>query len=433
MSATHPVVRYPFAEWIGRHSRLFGSVSYGWLGRPYVYLIGPEANEVVFANDQHFSNARAYKGLVPVDGPTSVIVSDGEDHKRRRTLVRPGLHHKQIDGYVATMTATADEALDTITPGVAFDAYELFRAAIRRSTLRSLFGERMADKADSLGALLQPLIDLTGLLPDMVSVHKRLRTRRWQQAEAARQQLDEFVYAEIDRLRSVPAETESQVLAVLVRGRDGSRSGLSDLEIRDQVVTLIAAGYETTSAALGWALYGLGGRPDLIERARSEVLDVTGGELPTAEQVGRLKLTDAIISEALRLYPPASVIPRYVAESFSFRGHRIPRGATLIISPYLTHRDPQLYEDPLEFRPERWLSAPHRPGGEYLPFGGGAHRCLGSVMATTELTVMLARLLARGGFVLEPRKVRATGLSAMRPRDGVWLRLTVDNNTTRSV
>lgn len=116
MSATHPVVRYPFAEWIGRHSRLFGSVSYGWLGRPYVYLIGAAANEAVFANDQHFSNARAYKGLVPVDGPTSVIVSDREDHKRRRTLVRPGLHHKQIDGYVATMTATADEALDTTRP-----------------------------------------------------------------------------------------------------------------------------------------------------------------------------------------------------------------------------------------------------------------------------------------------------------------------------
>lgn len=432
-----PTVTYPFADWLLATSGRRGPVFSGWLGRPYVYLIGPEANEFVFAHDAHFRAREAFKGLIPVDGPTSVVVSDGEDHSRRRALVRPGLHHRRVAGYVGTMARTADEALDTVTPGVPFDGYALFRAAIRRSTMRALFGERMALEADRVGAHLQPLIDLTDLLPDLVAVHERLRTPRWRRAMKARAEVDRFVYSEIERLRRVSAtvagmddeaagEAESQVLATLVHGRDGSGSGLSDLEVRDQVVTLIAAGYETTSAAMGWTLYALGGRPDLLARVRAEVLEVTGGAAPTMDQLSRLELLSAVVTETLRLYPPASISARYVADDLEFRGRRIRRGTTLIYSPYATHRDPAVYDEPLAFRPERWIEGAKRSLGEYVPFGGGVHRCLGSVMATTELTVMLARLLARSAYRLEPQRVRAKGISSMRPAGGVTITLIPD-------
>lgn len=425
MTAT--AVSYPFAEWLLAASRRRGPVFRGWLGRSYTYVIGPAANEFVFANDAHFRAREAMKALIPVDGPTSVVVSDGDEHTRRRALVRPGLHHRQVSGYVEAMARSAGEAIDTVTPGVAFDGYALFRAAIRRSTMRALFGERIAQEADRVGELLQPLLDLTDVLPDLISVHERLRTPKWRKAMAARAEVDRFVYGEIDRHRAArqdaESEPESQVLATLVYGRDGTGSGLSDEELRDQVVTLIAAGYETTSAAMGWALYSLGGDQGVLGRVRDELVGVTGGAAPTVDDLPRLPLLGAVVTETLRLYPPAAISARYVVNELEFAGKRIKPGTTLIYSPYATHRDPAVYDDPLTFRPERWIDAPKRSLGEYVPFGGGVHRCLGSTMATTELTVMLATLLGRTSFTLEPQRIRAKGMASMRPVGGVRMML----------
>lgn len=419
-----PLVRYPLAEWILRRSRRVGPFARGWFGQPYAYVVGPAANEFVFANDDHFSQYEAMKALIPVDGPTSVVVSDPPDHGRRRALVRPGLHRRQVIGYVETMARTAAEALDSVVVGEPFDGYALFRAAIRRSTMRCLFGERVAAHADAVGDALQPLIELTGVPPQLLGLHERLRTPRWTRAMAARATLDAFILGEIDRLASQPEQQESQVLAVLVHGRDGSGSGLSRAEVRDQVVTLIAAGYETTSAAMGWALYGLGGRPEALASARDEVRRVVGDGPVTAAHLPDLRWVDAVISEALRLYPPASISARWVKRELTFEGHRIAPGTMLIYSPYATHRSPDVFDDPEAFRPERWLDTEPPRQGAYVPFGGGAHRCLGSTMARTELVVMLATLLARGGYRLEPQRVRAVGVTSMRPRDGIRIRLT---------
>ena len=417
------LVRYPLAEWILRRSRRVGPIARGWLGQPYAYLVGPEANEFVFAHDGHFSQYEAMKALIPVDGPTSVVVSDPPEHGRRRALVRPGLHRRAVATYVDTMARTASEALDSVTPGESFDGYALFRAAIRRSTMRCLFGERIATQADAVGEALQPLIELTSVPPQLLAVHEKLNTPLWRRAMAARAEVDAFVFGEIDRLTAQPDQQESQVLAILVGGRDGSGSGLTREEVRDQVVTLIAAGYETTSAALGWALYGLGGRPDALAAAVTQTREVTRGGPVTADHLPSLRWADAVVNEALRLYPPASISARYVTRELTFRGQRIKPGTMIVYSPYATHRSPEVFERPEEFRPERWIDG-HKPGpGEFVPFGGGAHRCLGSVMATTELTVMLATLLARSSYRLEPQRVRAVGITSTRPRDGVRITL----------
>jgi cytochrome P450 len=390
---------------------------------PVAYLFGPQANAFVFAHDQLFQWRDAFKGLIPVDGSTALIVSDGADHDRRRALVRPALHHRQVAGYVSIMAQTTEELLADVAPGTVVDGYALFRRAIRRTTIRSLFGERIAAHEDEVGRHLQPLFDLTDHL-QTITARERLGTPLWRRAVRARERLDEFVYGEIGRARETSAQAaDSPVLAMLVHGRDGDGSGLDDAEIRDQVVSMIAAGYETTSAAMAWTLYALAGRPDVLAEARAEVAAVCGGDAIRAEHLPRFTLLSAIVTEALRLYPPAVISARSVATGFTFAGATLRPGTIAMISPYVTHRDPDLYRDPDQFQPERWADGARRSQSEYLPFGGGAHRCIGSSLATTELIVMLAQLLARSGYRVVDTRVRATSVAAMRPRHGLRVEL----------
>ncbi len=391
-----------------------------------VYLLGPEANALVFAHDEWFRVREAFAALEVVDGPTSVVLSDGEDHARRRGLIRPAVAPRRIDGYVASMVASADDALDAVRPGESVDAYALMRRAIRQSTLRALFGTEMGRRADEIGDTLQPLLDMADHLPQTIDGLRRLRAPSWRRALVARDAVDELVLAEIARERAGRPSDDPDagpVLPMLVHGRDGTGSGLTDQEVRDQAVTMIAAGYETTSAAMGWIVYLLGVHRGWQDRARAEVADALGGRPPEPGDLARLPLLRAIVDETLRLYPPAMISARYVVTGFEHDGRAVRPGDLLVFSPYVTHRDPNLYPEPQRFRPDRWLEGGRRPPPEYLPFGGGQHRCIGSHLATTELVVMTARLLARGGFDLDRPPSRARGFAAMRPHPGVGITL----------
>lgn len=397
------------------------------LGRQrLVYLLGPEANALVLAHDEWFRVREAFAALEVVDGPTSVVLSDGPEHARRRGLIRPSLAPRRIDGYVASMVTSADEALESVAAGESVDAYALMRGAIRRSTLRALFGTGMGERAEEIGDALQPLLDMADHLPQTIEWLRRLRAPSWRRALTARAAVDELVLAEIARERAGRAGEESDggpVLPMLVHGRDGTGSGLTDQEIRDQAVTMIAAGYETTSAAMGWLVYLLGTHRGWQERARAEVAEVLGGRPPSPEDLPRLPLLRAIVDETLRLYPPAMISARYVVTGFEHDGHEVRPGDLVVFSPYVTHRDPSLHASAERFRPDRWLEGGRPPPEEYLPFGGGQHRCIGSHLATTELVVMTARLLARGRFELDRPPSRTRGFAAMRPHPGVWVTL----------
>jgi cytochrome P450 len=231
--------------------------------------------------------------------------------------------------------------------------------------------------------------------------------------------VDARIHREIRRRRSHPDGERPDVLSRLV-GAAEDGAGLTDEEIRDQVVSLIAAGYETTSAALAWTCLALLTDRRVHERARAEAR-AAGGD------PGALPYLDGVVAETLRMYPPAAVSARMVGRGFTFAGHDIEPGTTLLFSPLVTHRMPQLWPEPTRFVPERWDRA--APGfrtpspQEFLPFGGGAHRCLGAALATMEMTVVLARLLARVDLEPVPQRVRAGGYVAMRPRDGVLARV----------
>ncbi|HWT47368.1 MAG TPA: cytochrome P450 [Mycobacterium sp.] len=419
-------MRYPPGEALLALYRRRGPVINSGVGRHgYTYLLGAEANKFVFANANAFSWRRTFENLALVDGPTALIVSDGDDHRRRRSVVAPGLRHAQIQNYVQTMVYTIDTAIDGWRPGQRLDIYQQCRSAIRRSTAESLFGQRIAVHSDFLGEQLQPLLDLTHRLPQVVQLGQRINSPGWRRAMAARKRINELIDAQISAARLEP-RPDDHMLTMLINGRGDEGYALSDDEIRDSIVSLITAGYETTSGAMAWAIYTLLSLPGAWDTAAEEVHRVLGGGPPTAGDLDALTYLNGVVHETLRLYPPGVISARRVMRDLWFDGYRIPAGRLLIFSPYVTHRLPELWPQPTEFRPLRWdpnapdyrKPAPH----EFIPFSGGLHRCIGAVMATTEMTVMLARLLARTKLRLPAQRIRAHNLAALAPRPG----LTVD-------
>src|SRR6516225_6653032 len=370
-------VRYPPGEALLALYRRRGPVINSGVGRHgYTYLLGPEANKFVFANANAFSWRETFQNLALVDGPTALIISDGDDHRRR-------------------------------------------------SSAESLFGPRLAAHSDFLGEQLQPLLDLTHRLPQVVQLQRLVRTPGWRRAMAARKRIDDLVDAQIAGARAHP-RPDDRMLTMLISGRGDEDYTLSDNEIRGSIISLVTAGYETTSGAMAWAIYTLLSLPGAWDTAAEEVHRVLGGRPPTARDLEALTYLNGVVHETLRLYPPGDISARRVMRDLWFDGHRIRAGRLLIFSPFVTHRLPDLWPEPTEFRPLRWdpgapdyrKPAPH----EFIPFSGGLHRCIGAAMATTEMTVMLARLVARTRLRLPAQRIRAHNLAALAPRPG----LTVD-------
>jgi cytochrome P450 len=425
MSTYRPVPYLPGEALLAWYRRR-GAVIDSGIGRHgYTYLLGGEANKFVFANADAFSWRETFESLALVDGPTALIVSDGDDHRRRRSVVAPGLRHRQIQDYVQTMVSNIDTVIDGWQPGQRLDIYQQCRSAVRRSTAESLFGQRIAIHSDFLGEQLQPLLDLTHRLPQVVALEQRVNSPGWRRAMAARSRLNDFVDAQIAGARAAP-RPDDHMMTMLINGRGEEGYALSDDEIRDSIISLITAGYETTSGALAWAIYTLLTLPGAWDNAADEVNRVLGDRPPAAADLDRLTYLNGVVHETLRLYPPGVISARRVMRDLWFDGRRIRAGRLLIFSAYVTHRLPEFWPDPTEFRPARWDSGSpdyHKPAPhEFIPFSGGLHRCIGAAMATTEMTVMLARLVARTALRLPAQRIRAANLAALAPRPG----LTVD-------
>jgi cytochrome P450 len=385
---------------VGAHDRLLREhepvVTFG-VGRfKFTYLLGPEANCFAFANPDLFSWSGAYQNLTVVSGESALLLSHGPDHRRRRAVVAPYFTPGRVNAYREVIAENAHRVIDAWQPGKRLDLYAEFRVAIRRSTIEALFGPRLAAQESAIARNLQPSLDLADPDPWRFALRRILRRAAWRRAVAGRGLVEDLVHDEINKRARHPDSDD--LLTALIAAEQASC--LSRTAVVDQTISLMAAGFETTSGAFGWVCQRL-----LTENcAESD--------------------SEHIVAETLRLHPPAVVIARLASRTFQYAGTEIPGGRLVLLSPYATHRSPDVWLDPLRFEPARWDPAspgyrkPHRD--EYLPYGAGLHSCIGARLANLELVTMLDILRTRTRFrLVGPPIPRGVNMAALRPEGGV--------------
>jgi cytochrome P450 len=231
-------------------------------------------------------------------------------------------------------------------------------------------------------------------------------------------ELDEYLYKLVRARRRKPIDGAGDLLSLLLS------AGMDDDLIRDQLLTMLIAGHDTSTALLAWTLYLLGKHPDVMAQVRTEIDAALGDRPPDAESVATLPVLDQVISEAMRLYPPIHIGNRIAANDLEFRGYRIPAGSRVVYSIYLTHRHPDYWHDPDRFDPGRF--APDQPKPDpyaYLPFGGGSRNCIGRAFALIESKVVLSRLIQQFDMELGPKAVYLHMGATLEPRPGVRMRV----------
>lgn len=389
----------------------------------YIALLGPAANRLILSEGlELFRWREAMSVLIPVDGDTAMVVSDGADHRRRRQAVQSAFAAKRIHRYLDVMIDEFDRELASWPTGGQVNALAALRRPIKKITVRCLFGDAM-DQSDDLGRSLDTTIAFVNQ-PMWRQIKVDLPWTRWHRALAARARTDQTVKAEIVRRRAAADRPESpDVLDVLLAAvDDDGRPTLTDEEIRDQVVSLVAASYDTIGSATAWALHELMANRAVRDRLAAEVAEVAGEGRLTVEHLGRMPYLDAVVSEVLRMWPPTSVSGRKVTTAFEFSGHTIPAGSMVLYSPYVTHRMPELWPDPDTFRPERWTG--DRPDPYvYLPFGGGYRRCIGFIFALQQIKVLLVQAIRSLELTADYDTLTPVGIPALHPGNGLPVRV----------
>lgn len=323
--------------------------------------------------------------LKPVMGAHSVLLTDEEQHLRARKLLMPAFHGAALRGYRDLVEELADAEIARWPVGRPFPTHDSMQALTLEVILRVVFGVAEGPRLDELRTLLGRLVDVGPI--DILGWHNpRLqRFGPWRRYSRGQQRVDELLYAEIaERRRAADLEHRGDVLSrLLLVTVEGER--LSDVELRDQLVTLLLAGHETTATALAWALHELARHPALLD----EAIRAADGRTPEDD-----KYLEAVAKESMRLHPVISEVARKLTTDVVIGGYRIPAGHTVMPSIVLVQGDPAHHDDPARFRPDRFLGA-GPPTGTWLPFGGGVRRCLGAGFSLMEATVMLRAVLSR--------------------------------------
>ena len=354
----------------------------------WVMLADPAAIKQVFTGDPKvFHAGEGNQILAPLLGRNSVLVLDEKRHMSQRKLLLPPFHGERMQGYAQTMSEIAEREISSWPTGTPYKLRPRMQALTLDIILRTVFGvgEGEAEKLAGLRKALREFLDITTnprfLLPLLAVGPNRLR-----RIPALRRRIDSvdaLIYREIAERRAAEDVGErDDVLSMMIGASHEDGSPMSDEEMRDELLTLLVAGHETTATSLSWAVERLTRTPDTLERLRAEVND--GGE----------EYLTATIQETLRLRPVISIVLRKLTEPVEIGGYELPAGISVAPSIYLVHRNPEIYPEPQRFRPERFLETP--PGTyTWIPFGGGVRRCLGASFAQFEMTVVLKELLRR--------------------------------------
>lgn len=398
-----------FPVFFRRIAERYGPIASARVGlQRFYYVSDPAAiEEMLVTKGRAFVKGRGTQRLERLLGK-GLLTSNGAFHLRQRRLIQPAFHRDRIAHYATAMVARAERFAGTLTAGRTIE----MDAAMSRLTLgitaETLFGADVDDVAEGIGRAmhaamvsfpisLTPIGELLDHLP-MVPIVRRFR--------AARAELHAVIYRLI-AARQAAARTgdgaQADVLGMLLAAAGGPE-GMDIEQVRDEALTIFLAGYETTARALTWTWWLLAQHPEAAARLEGELAAVLGGRAPGIDDLPRLTYTRDLLAESMRLYPPAWVIGRRAVEATSLGEWPIPRGAIVLASQWITHRDPRLWREPEAFRPERWSNGEldGQPKSAYFPFGGGNRRCIGEGFAWTELTLVLAAIARRWRFDATP-------------------------------
>ncbi|HET8787083.1 MAG TPA: cytochrome P450 [Candidatus Limnocylindrales bacterium] len=378
---------------------------------------GPaEIDELLTDRAGEFRKSFGTRMLIPLLGH-GLLTAEGDEWLRHRRLASGAFHRERIAAYGRTMARYAEDAIEGWHEGERVDLHDAMTALTLRIVARTLFDTDVTARIEELARLGSEVQDfyygrfasLRFLIPTWLPTPGNRRLAR------AIERLDDVVYGIIRERR--PGEDRGDLLSMLLLARDEEGAGLSERQVRDEVMTLLLAGHETTAIALTWAFMLLDRDPEARGRLVAELRGVIGDRPAGPDDVPELTFTQAVINETLRLYPPAYVTGREALRATTVGGLGIPKRHIILISMYATHRDPRSFPDPDAFRPERWMDGLEKrlPRGAFIPFGMGSRKCIGSSFAMMEATLLLATIARRWRFELEPANVPTHPAITLRP------------------
>lgn len=395
----------------------------------YVTLNQPDhIEQVLLANHRNYRKSHLQQNqLRPLLG-NGLVVSEGAFWQRQRRIAAPAFHHRRIAEFAATMAARAAATCESWHGRTGpFDVGVEMMALTLDIISRTMFSTDISGEVATVRRLMDTVVARKPGLADLLGLPgwiPRFETRAYRRAIA---EFDRMVARLLAERRRDGATDRGDLLAMLLAARDPETGeGMTDKELRDEILTIFLAGHETTAVALSWTWYLLAQHPEAEARLHAELDRVLGGRLPTFADLAELKWTRMVVEEAMRLYPPAYLIFRTAIGEDRIGEVRVAPGTTIAIWPYVTHRNPKLWPEPLRFDPERF--APERVAQRhrfaYLPFGGGPRICIGNSFALTEAQIILATIAQRYRLRLAPgHAVQPIGLVTLRTKDGIWVTL----------
>jgi len=428
MGRTLRAARDPLPLLLGLYEEHGPIFSMRLLHSQVVFMLGPEANHFVTVSHPENFHWRegSFGDLIPLLGD-GLLTIDEAYHDRAREIMMPAFHREQVAASVAAMIAEATPAIERMRPGETVDIYEWMRRLAMRIAMRALLGLD-PDEAGKGAAAAHHFERALGFYG--IDFHLRLLRgpgSPWSKMVASRAILDEIVYGEIAQRRASPDPERMDILSLLLGVRDEAGEGFSDKEVRDQAMTLMFAGHDTSTSTLTFMMHELARRPDVVERLQVEQDEVLGGEAPDIDRLEReMPYLEMVMDEVLRLYPPAWIGPRRAVRDFEFGGHQVKRGTYVNYCSWASHRIPEVFPDPEAFIPERFTRERKAalPRGAYVPFGGGRRICIGKRFGQTEMKLVATMLLQRLRLdALPGRTMTVRQMPTLSPKGGLRMRV----------
>ncbi|MBW4597491.1 MAG: cytochrome P450 [Brasilonema angustatum HA4187-MV1] len=379
--------------------------------KPQVFISNPKAIQQIFTTDPKLLDSGEPAGFQSsLLGRQSMLALEGKPHQRQRKLLTPPFHGERMLAYGELIPDITEQVTSQWQVGESFSVLPSMQAISFQVILKAVFGLEEGARYEKLKELLIALLNPKRPLLRAVMLLFPLLQRAlgpwspWKNFMHQRQQIDELIYAEIRERKEQPDNSSrSDILSLMISARDEQGQPMTDVELRDELMTLLVAGHETTASALSWALYWIHHLPEVREKLLQELDSL--GENPDPNAIFRLPYLNAVCCETLRLYPVAMLaLKRLVKSPLEIGGYQFEPGTLLIPSIYLTHHREDLYPNPKQFKPERFLERQFAPS-EYLPFGGGNRRCIGMAFALFEMKLVLATVLSRVQMELADSKL----------------------------